>query len=56
MQKRHRNFEFQREQLPKVTKATASGKRPDEGGAIKVDAFIKIFDPKTKETFLEGKA
>ena len=31
-------------------------KRPDDRGAIQIDAHIEIFDPNTKETFLEGRA
>lgn len=31
-------------------------KRPNETGSISVEGFIKIFDPKTKETFVEKRA
>jgi hypothetical protein len=31
-------------------------KRPNETGAISVEGFVKIFDPKTKETFVEKRA
>jgi hypothetical protein len=31
-------------------------KRPNETGSIHVEGFIKIFDPKTKETFVEKRA
>jgi hypothetical protein len=31
-------------------------KRPNEKGSIIVQGFIKIFDPKTKETFVEKRA
>jgi hypothetical protein len=30
--------------------------RPNENGAVHVEAFMRIFDPKTKETFVEGRA
>lgn len=30
--------------------------RPNENGAVHVEAFMRIFDPKTNETFLEGRA
>jgi len=35
---------------------TAKPKRPNETGAIAVEGFVKIFDPKTKETFVEKRA
>ena len=31
-------------------------KRPNETGSISVEGFIKIFDPATKETFVEKRA
>ena len=31
-------------------------KRPDEQGSVSVTGFVKIFDPKTKETFVETRA
>ena len=44
-------------QQPAQRKPTASKpKRPNETGAISVEGFIKIFDPKTKETFVEKRA
>jgi len=36
------------------TKTTA--KRPDEQGTISVEGFVKIFDPNTKEKFVEKRA
>ena len=33
-----------------------SQKRPNESGIISVEGFVKIFDPKTKETFVEKRA
>jgi len=30
--------------------------RPNESGAVSVTGFVKIFDPKTKETFVETRA
>jgi hypothetical protein len=38
------------QQLPKPEK------RPNDTGAINVDGFVKIFDPKTKKVFVEQKA
>jgi len=34
----------------------AQPKRPNETGSVSVTGFIKIFDPKTKETFVETRA
>ena len=34
----------------------AQPKRPNETGSISVTGFVKIFDPKTKETFVETRA
>jgi hypothetical protein len=31
-------------------------KRPNETSAISVEGFVKIFDPNTKETFVEKRA
>jgi hypothetical protein len=31
-------------------------KKPNETGSISVEGFVKIFDPKTKETFVEKRA
>jgi hypothetical protein len=36
--------------------ATSKPKRPNETSAISVEGFVKIFDPKTKETFVEKRA
>lgn len=36
--------------------SAAKPKRPNETGAIAVQGFVKIFDPKTKETFVEKRA
>ena len=30
--------------------------RPNETGSVSVTGFVKIFDPKTKETFVETRA
>jgi hypothetical protein len=36
---------------------TQSGsKRPNETGTIRVEGFLRIFDPKTQQTFLETRA
>jgi hypothetical protein len=31
-------------------------KRPNETGSISVEGFVKIFDPKSKEVFVEKRA
>ena len=36
--------------------AAAKPKRPNETSAISVEGFVKIFDPNTKETFVEKRA
>jgi hypothetical protein len=36
---------------------TQSGpKKPNETGTIRVEGFLRIFDPKTQQTFLETRA
>jgi len=32
------------------------GSRPNENGTISVQAHMRIFDPKTQQTFVEGRA
>jgi hypothetical protein len=41
---------------PAQNKSGNKPKRPNETGAISVEGFVKIFDPKTKETFVEKRA
>lgn len=31
-------------------------KSPNDTGSVSVDAFVKIFDPKTRKVFVEQKA
>jgi hypothetical protein len=35
---------------------TIPTKRPNETGSISVEGFVKIFDPTTKEIFVEKRA
>jgi hypothetical protein len=35
---------------------TQTQRKPDERGGILVQSHIKIFDPKTKEVFVNGRA
>jgi hypothetical protein len=41
---------------PQPNSAVTAPKRPNETGSISVEGFIKIFDPKTQETFVEKRA
>jgi hypothetical protein len=34
----------------------AQPKRPNETGSISVQAYMRIFDPKTQKTIVEGRA
>jgi len=38
------------------TQQTTPQKRPNDTGAVAVDGFLKIFDPKTHKVFVEQKA
>jgi hypothetical protein len=44
--------------IPKTPAQTVNPvpKRPNETGSINVEGFVKIFDPKTQETFVEKRA
>ena len=44
-----------------VTEAQANAeqpaeRRPNESGTVRVEAHMRIFDPKTQTTFVEGRA
>ena len=44
---------------PKVQQLSTDQKpptRPNENGTISVQAHMRIFDPKTQQTFVEGRA
>jgi hypothetical protein len=43
-------------QQPVTSPAKPASNRPNETGSISVEGFVKIFDPKTKETFVEKRA
>lgn len=46
-----------KEQKPAQTTAKpAAPKRPNEHGSISVQAHMRIFDPKTQKTYVEGRA
>jgi hypothetical protein len=36
--------------------SAAKPRRPNETGTINVEGFVKIFDPKNKEVFVEKRA
>jgi hypothetical protein len=38
------------------TNSDTQPKRPNETGSVSVVGFVKIFDPKTQETFVETRA
>lgn len=47
------------EQKPKTQTQpgqTQLGRRPNETGSISVEGFVRIFDPNTKEKFVEKRA
>ena len=39
-----------------VQEAKTMAKRPNETGSISVEGFVRIFDPNTKEKFVEKRA
>ena len=43
-------------QQPVKPKTQSAAKRPNETGSISVEGFVKIFDPKSKEVFVEKRA
>jgi hypothetical protein len=47
---------MQKDQPVKQETNSTQPKRPNEQGSISVTGFVKIFDPKTKETFVETRA
>jgi hypothetical protein len=43
------------EQKNKASQPQSAQKRPNETGSISVQAHLKIFDPATKKTYVEGR-
>jgi hypothetical protein len=43
-------------QLPEQKQTTPRPRRPNETGSISVQAHMRIFDPKTQKTYVEGRA
>jgi hypothetical protein len=42
-------------QKPGPSQPQNTQKKPNETGAISVQAHLKIFDPETKKTYVEGR-
>jgi hypothetical protein len=40
----------------KQPQAQSNKKKPNENGVINVEGFVKIFDPKSKEVYVEKRA
>ena len=47
---------MQKEQQPVKQETKSEPKRPNEQGSVSVTGFVKIFDPKTQQTFVETRA
>lgn len=47
---------MQNNQQPVKQKTDSQPKRPNEQGSVSVTGFVKIFDPKTKQIFVETRA
>jgi len=43
-------------QSTETQKTAAQPRRPNETGSISVQAHMRIFDPKTQKTYVEGRA
>jgi len=43
-------------QQPAKPQTQSAHKRPNETGSISVEGFVRIFDPKTQEIFVEKRA
>lgn len=41
---------------PQEVKTEAKPRRPNEMGSFTVQAHLRIFDPKTQQTYVEGRA
>lgn len=49
------NSQPQQQQTPQV-ETKQQQRRPNEQGSFDIQAHVKIFDPQTKEVYLEGRA
>jgi hypothetical protein len=43
-------------QSPDTQQKATQPRRPNETGSISVQAHMRIFDPKTQKTYVEGRA
>jgi len=43
-------------QATEAQKTAPQARRPNETGTISVQAHMRIFDPKTQKTYVEGRA
>jgi hypothetical protein len=41
---------------PNNQTANSGTKKPNETGSIRVEGFVRIFDPKTRQVFVEKRA
>jgi len=46
----------QKQPVQQVVEQTKPLKKPNETGSISVEGFVRIFDPNTKEKFVEKRA
>ena len=44
------------EKQPSENQKTVQPSRPNDTGSISVEGFVKIFDPSTKEVYVEKRA
>jgi hypothetical protein len=44
------------EKQPLTSQKTVKPSRPNDTGSISVEGFVKIFDPATKEVYVEKRA
>ena len=50
------NQKEQSKQPVNMPQAETKPRRPNDVGSLQIDGFVKIFDPKTKEVFVEKRA
>jgi hypothetical protein len=44
------------EKQPSTSQKTVQPSRPNDTGSISVEGFVKVFDPATKEVYVEKRA
>lgn len=47
---------IQQSKIPQQAKTQPQQNRPNEQGTVSVQAHMRIFDPKTQKTYVEGRA